>query len=89
MRGFPSAPATGSPMRNASPLSFLILFLMIVVYLVYLGIGVSHIHGLTAGAAVGVALISGVVSIVLFVVCVIVISVGLVALLAGLRGVGR
>jgi Flp pilus assembly protein TadB len=54
-----------------------------------MGIGVRHIHGLSAGAAAGVAVISGVVVILLVVIVAVTLGVLFPAILVGSRGVPR
>jgi hypothetical protein len=57
-----------------------------IVYLVFMGIGVTHIHGLSTGAAAGVAVISGVAAVVLWIIFVVMIGVLFAAILVGMRG---
>jgi len=52
-----------------------------------MGIGVSHIHRLSSGAAAGVALLSAVMSAVLFLIVMIALGMGCAAMLVGTRGV--
>src|SRR5207302_1013329 len=78
-----------SPFGTTPPLASLISFLGNLAYLVFMGIGVAHIHGLSTGSTVGVALISGVATIVLFFLFLIVIGVGFAALLVGTHQLGH
>jgi hypothetical protein len=87
--GLPMGPG-GSPFGRTSPLATLISLLGVGVYLVFMGIGVAHIHCLSTGGAVGVAVISGIATVVMFVLFVIILGVGIAALaVAGSRGFGH
>jgi hypothetical protein len=82
-RGLSSLPAGGFPRRDTSPLGLFLGLLATGVYFAFMGIGVSRIHGLSPGAAAGVALLSGVTSAVLLGVFVSTLSGGIAALAAG------
>jgi hypothetical protein len=88
-RGMPTGPAGRSPLSAIPLLILLAEFVAGIVYLVFMGIGVAHIHGLSTGAAAGVAIISGVVAIVLCVIFVVMIGVLFAAILVGMRGAAR
>jgi hypothetical protein len=87
--GMPTGPAAGSPLGAMTPLILLAFFVAGIVYLIFMGIGVAHIHGVGPGAAVGVVIISGVVAFVLYLVIVVVLGVLLAAILVGMRGAAR
>jgi hypothetical protein len=75
-----------SPMSGANPIALIFVLAAASVYLIYLGMGVYHVHNVSSGAAVGVSIISGIAAIVLEFVIVMLLSVFLVALIAGMRG---
>jgi hypothetical protein len=76
-------------MPQQSPLAILVFVVGLVWYLALLGTGVAHIHRLGTGASAGVAILSGIASIVLIVLIIGVIGVAFAAMLVGMRGMGQ
>jgi hypothetical protein len=89
MPGNPAGQFSGFPMAQQSPLASLLNLVGLAYYLALLGVGVCHIHRLSTGGAVGVAVLSGVAAVVLFIVFVVVLGVAFAAIAMGMRGVGR
>ena len=87
--GMPAGPAAASPMGAMSPLILLAFFVAGIVYLIFMGIGVAHIHGIGSGAAVGVVILSGVAAFVLYVILAVMLGVLFAAILVGMRGAAR
>ncbi len=77
------------PFGRPSPAAVGLNFLGGIYYLALLGMGVFHIHRLGSGAAIGVAILSAVAAIMAYFVLAVVIGVGVVALMGGMRAVGR
>jgi hypothetical protein len=83
---FPYGQASRSPLNSANPIAMLLALVGLVVYVIYLGIGVYHVHNVCTGSAAGVAIVSAIAGIFIVFMLAMLLGVFVAAVLMGMRG---